>query len=75
MFSFDPRSPLTPNRAQIVPINSHPKAGAPIKPMNRASKDQINIRTLQHLISGIPLVLGLGTRMPDQKETALELVE
>ena len=31
----------------------------------RGPKDHINIRTLQTLISGIPLILGLGTRVSD----------
>ena len=28
-------------------------------------KDNINIRILQNMVAGIPLVLGLGTRMSD----------
>ena len=32
-------------------------------PFDRAPKDQINIRILQNIISGIHLILGLGTRM------------
>ena len=31
--------------------------------INRAPNDHINIRILQHVISGIPLMLALGTRM------------
>ena len=31
----------------------------------RAPKDQTNIRILQTVISGIPLILGLGTKMSD----------
>ena len=31
--------------------------------MDRAPEDHINIRILQTLLSGIPLILGLGTRM------------
>ena len=31
----------------------------------RGPKDHINIRILQTMISGIPLMLGLGTRMSD----------
>ena len=31
----------------------------------RGPKDHINIRILQTMISGIPLILGLGTRMSD----------
>ena len=33
--------------------------------LDRTSKDHINIRILQHIMSGIPLILGLGTRVPD----------
>ena len=33
--------------------------------MNGAQKDHINIRILHAMISGIPLVLGLGTRLSD----------
>ena len=32
-------------------------------PFPKAPKDHINIRILQIMISGIPLILGLGTRM------------
>ena len=31
----------------------------------RAPKDYINIRILRTMVSGIPLILGLGTRMSD----------
>ena len=30
-----------------------------------APKDHINTRILETMVSGIPLILGLGTRMPD----------
>ena len=30
---------------------------------HRAPKDHINMRILQHMIFGIPLILGLGTRI------------
>ena len=33
--------------------------------IDRGPKDYINIRILQTMISGIPLILGLGTRMSD----------
>ena len=33
------------------------------RPDDRAPIDRINIRILETMISGIPLVLGLGTRM------------
>ena len=33
--------------------------------VHRAAKDHINIRILQTMIPGVPLILGLGTRMSD----------
>ena len=35
----------------------------PAQLTHRAPKDHINIRILQNVVSGIPLILALGTRM------------
>ena len=40
-----------------------------VRAIHRGPKDHTNIRIVQTMISGIPLMLGLGTRMSDPDET------
>ena len=49
-------------RANPTPVACFPRRSLGLI---RGPKDHINIRILQTMISGIPLVLGLGTRMSD----------
>ena len=53
-------------RARFLPSTVGPSfgcVGVSVLGEIRAPRDHTNIKILQHVISGIPLILGLGTRM------------